>query len=153
MVRVEDDRMGAVVGFVQDHGHRSAGMAAEPDLRSVRALGRELALAQCHASAGADQRPRPLRPDQLPPAVARDGAQLVAAFRDGTVPGVARGGGDLAVDLAGVAAFDQAGDVGVEGLEVRFGADAFAGEVGGEAVLPDEVDALDLALGFGGSWR
>ena len=65
MVREEDDRMGAVVGFVQDHGHRSAGMAAEPDLRAVRALGREIALAQRHASAGASQRPRPLRPAHM----------------------------------------------------------------------------------------
>ena len=38
MVLEEDDWMGSALGFDQDHGHSSAGMPAEPDLRAVRAL-------------------------------------------------------------------------------------------------------------------
>ena len=45
MVRVEDDWKGSVFGFVQDHGHRSAGVPTEPDLRSVRTLRRKEPLA------------------------------------------------------------------------------------------------------------
>ena len=87
--RVGREEDGSVGGFVQNHGHRSAGMPTEPNLRAVRALGREVAVAQYNACAGADQRPGPLRPDQLPPAIARDGAKIAAA----AAPVVAARGG------------------------------------------------------------
>ena len=53
------------------------------------------------------------------------------------------------MDFVGV----ESGDMGVEGLEVRLEADALAGEVDGQTVQPDQVDALDLALGFGGGGK
>ena len=145
MAREENDGMGAVFGFVLDQRHRAAGVSAQPCTRSFRAPGRKEAVFQRHAAPRTHRHPAPFRPDQLPPAIARHRPELVPPLRERQFPGCLRRHTDFAVDFVAVAPFPQAVDVEVEGIEVRFGADPLAGKVGGQAVLPDEMDALDKA--------
>lgn len=85
-------------------------------------------------------------PDKGPPGTARDGTQGGAAFFQGGVPRLLGFHLEFAMHLVLVAVAAQVLDVGIGLVEVL---DAFAGEVSGEAVLPELVFAFDLAFGLG----
>lgn len=88
-----------------------------------------------------------LAPDEGPPGTARDGPEDGAFIFLGGVPGLLRFHFEFAMEFVPVAMVAQVGEVGVGRCEVG---DVFAGEVGGETVLPEVVFAFDFAFGLGG---
>lgn len=87
-----------------------------------------------------------LAPDERPPWTARDGTEDGAFFFFGDVPGLLGFHFEFAVEFVLVAMVAQEGEVGVGLGEIG---DVFAGEEGGETVLPEVMFAFDLALGLG----
>ena len=148
VVAEEDDRALPALGLVEHDGHRAVDVPAKPHPRAAGAFRRAEPPVEQHAPSQPDRHARPFGPDELPPPVLRNRPELAAPLADRHVPRRVRGHADLAVHLEAVAVVDEAGDMLVERLERRVGADPLAPEVGGEAVLPDEVHALDLPLGL-----
>ena len=73
IVAEEDGRTPPMLRLVEYDGHRVVDVPAQPHLRAVRALRRaEPTVRKGHPSASADDRTRPLRPDEFPPSVLRD---------------------------------------------------------------------------------
>ena len=90
--------------LVEHDGQRVVHVPAQPHLRAVRALRRaEPTVRKGHPSTSADDRTRPLRPDELPPSVLRDRPELAAPLLDRLAPSLVRRHADLAVDLEAVA--------------------------------------------------
>lgn len=86
-------------------------------------------------------------PDKGPPRTARDGAQDGAFFLFGGVPGLLGFPLEFALEFVLVAMVAQVGDVRIGLREIG---DVFAGEKGGEAILPERVFAFDFAFGLRG---
>lgn len=86
-----------------------------------------------------------LASDERPPRTAWDGPQHGPFFFFGGVPGLLGFHLEFAVEFVLVAMAAQVGNVRIGLGEIG---DIFAGEEGGEAVLPELVFALDLAFGL-----
>ena len=137
--------------LVEHDGQRVVHVPAQPHLRAVRALRRaEPTVRKGHPSTSADDRTRPLRPDELPPSVLRDRPELAAPLPDRLVPRLVRRHADLAVGLKAVTVVDEGVHMVVDRRQRRVDVDPLALEVGRQTVLPHEVDAFDLPLGLGG---
>lgn len=85
-------------------------------------------------------------PDEGPPRTTRHGPEHRAICVYGGVPGLLGFHVEFAMDFVLVAMQTQVADVGIGLNEVG---DVFAGEEGGEAVLPELVFAFDFAFGLG----
>lgn len=96
---------------------------------------------EAHADGGAQT------PDERPPGAEGLGTQDRALFSEGEVPRLLRGQAELAVDLVLVVVEAQGLDVGSGVVQIG---DLFTGEVGRQALPPEVMGALDLALGLGG---
>ncbi len=99
------------------------------------------------AAVGADFDGGKLAPNVRPARTVGGWAQDRAAFFEGEVPSLLGFHVQLAMDLLFVAVEAQEMDVGIGVVQL---ADAFTGEVGGQAGLPELMFAFDLALGLGG---
>lgn len=99
-----------------------------------------------HTSVGSDFQRSPQAPNIRPPGAARGGTQDGTLLLFGDVPSPLGCEFEFAMCLAGIAMEAQRVDVRVGFLEVG---DALAGEIGGQAFLPELVFAFDLALGLG----
>ncbi len=84
-------------------------------------------------------------PDERPPRTTWDGTPHGTFFFFGGVPGLLGFPLEFALEFVLVAMVAQVGDVGIGLREIG---DVFAGEKGGEAVLPELVFALDFAFGL-----
>lgn len=84
-------------------------------------------------------------PDERPPRTTWDGTQHGTFFFFGGVPGLLGFHLEFAMEFVLVAMVAQVGDVGIGLREIG---DVFAGEEGGEAVLPELVFAFDFAFGL-----
>jgi hypothetical protein len=85
-------------------------------------------------------------PDEGPPGTARDGAQDGAFLFFGGVPGLLGFHLEFAMEFMLIAMEAQGGEVRIGLSEIG---NVFAGEVGGEAILPVLVFAFDFAFGLG----
>ena len=88
----------------------------------------------------------PKAPDIRPPRASRGGSQDGTLLLFGEVPSSLGGEFEFAMRLVGIA-------MKAQGVDVRVGlfhvGDALAGEIGGQALLPELVFAFDFALGLG----
>ena len=141
----EDLGFGVVAGMSGEDGVMTTGMGAEDEFGFWAGLEAEALGADGDAAIVADLDGGALAPDEGPPRAAGHGAQHGAFFLFGGVPGLLGFPLEFAVDFVLVAMETQ-------GLHLRVGVcevgDVFAGEEGGEAVLPELVFAFDLALGL-----
>lgn len=99
------------------------------------------------AAIGADLDAGALAPDKGPPGTGGFRAQHGAFFFESAGPSLLGFHFEFAVDFVLVA-------MKAQGLDLRIGlieiGDVFTGEVGGQALLPEEMCALDFALGLRG---
>ena len=98
------------------------------------------------ASIRTDFQRGPQAPNIRPPGASRGGSQDGTFLLFGDVPGLLGREFEFAMRLVGIAMEAQGVDVRVGLLDVG---DALAGEISGQAFLPELVFALDLALGLG----
>ena len=138
-------RFGLWIGWGGEDGVVAAGVMTEDDLVSGQGFDPEALGADRHAAIGADFDFDAFTPDKGPPRTARDRAQGGALFFPSGVPGLLGFPLEFAVDFVLVTVEAQGLDVGVGLIEIG---DVFAGEVSGEAVLPELVFALNFALGL-----
>jgi len=100
-----------------------------------------------NAAVSGDLDGRTHAPDEGPPGAARNRAEGGAVFFLSQPPGLLRFHAKFAVDFMLVAMEAKVLDMGVGLIEVG---DVFAGEVGGQTLLPEEVTAFDFAFGLRG---
>ena len=100
-----------------------------------------------HASIGADSDVGAQAPDKGPPGTVGHRAEHRAFFFEREVPGLLGFHFEFPMDFVLVAMEPQCLDMRVGLVEVG---DVFAGEVGGQALLPEEVRAFDFAFGLRG---
>lgn len=136
-------------GVLQD-GYFAVGMLVEKGTGSRGHAGWEPLVPEEDVSALRHLDFVPVDPDILPPGFFRDRAQLAPAFPDGGVPCLPGRHMQFAVRLMPVAVVIEQADVAVDLLVRRVGVDGVEPEIGGQTVLPNLVDALDLPLGLGG---
>ena len=84
-------------------------------------------------------------PDEGPPRAAWDGTEDGTVFFFGGVPGLLGFHLEFAVEFVLVAMLAQIGDVGIGAGELG---DVFAGEKGGEPILPELVFAFNFSFGL-----
>jgi hypothetical protein len=139
--------LGVFLRRVGQDGVAAIGMLAADKLgawerRDFEALG-----AQRHSAIWGDLDGRAQTPDIRPPRATGFGAQNGAALTLSQGPGLLGGHGQLAVFLVEVVVLAELSDprVGVRDVD-----DAFGGEKGGEAILPEKVKAFDLTFGMRG---
>jgi hypothetical protein len=142
----EDWGFGFVTGLGGEDRVVPTGMLAEDDWGARRDFETEALGADGCATVVADFDGGAHAPHEGPPRTRRHGLQHGALFLFGGVPGGLRFHLQFAVDFVPVAVAAQLANVGVGLLEVG---DLLAGEVGGQAVLPELMFPFDLALGLG----
>ena len=98
-----------------------------------------------NTSVGSDFQRGPQAPDIRPPRASRGGSQDGTLLLFGDVPSPLGCEFEFAMGLAGIAMEAQRVDVRVGLFYVG---DALAGEIGGQALLPELVFAFDFALGL-----
>lgn len=143
----EDLRLGGVAWVSAQNGVMTAGVGAEDDRRPGRHFQAEALGADGDTGVVAGFEDGALAPDVGPPRAAGHGTQRGAVFLYGDVPSVLRFHLKFAVDFVLVAVEAQGAHLRVGVREVG---DVFAGEEGGEAVLPELVFAFDFAFGLRG---
>lgn len=141
--------MDSVFRLVEAQRDRAVDMSTDPGSGTVGAFGRAEDVVHDEASARPDHAFAPLRPDQLPPPVLRDRPQLVAALRQSLVPCLLRAAAQFAVLLEAVAVVHQFGEPFVEVFQRRGLVDALPGAIRRQTILPDLVEAFDLAFDSG----
>jgi len=122
------------------------GVLAKDDFGAGRDLEAEALGADGHPAVVADFDGGADTPDEGPPRTTRYRPELGAVCFLGGVPGGLRLHLQLAVGFVLVAMPAQVGEVRIGLVQVG---DLLAGEVGGQAVLPELVFAFDFALGLG----
>ena len=125
----------------------SGGVVAKDELGGWRSLDPELLRANGHSAIGADSDGRTQTPDERPPRAAWDRTQDAALFLLSQVPGLLRFHLQFAVNFVLIAVQAQVVDMRVGLVNL---ADAFAGEVSWQALLPEEMTSFHLALGLRG---
>jgi hypothetical protein len=143
----EEDGGGLGRWVFEEDAEVSAGMAAMDDFGGGRGLDAQAFGADGHPPVGSDFDVGSLRPDVWPPGALGGGSQNASFFGQRFFPGFLRGHVQLAVGFGGVAVGAELVDFGVGFFQAG---DLFAGEVGGQAVLPILVGALHFAFGLRG---
>lgn len=119
---------------------------AEEEFSAWRSLEAELLGADGHATIRPHFDGSAYAPDKGPPRAAWFGAQDGAFLLACQVPGLLGFHFEFAVDFMPVMVEPQVLDMRISLVQIR---DLFAGEEGGQALLPEEVGAFDFALGLG----
>lgn len=141
----EDLGFGVGIGLGSQDGVVSRGVMAEDDFGVGRGLHTQTLCADGDPSVGADFDDGALAPDKRPPGTTRDGTENGAVFIFGGVPGLLGFHLEFAMEFVLVAVKTKGVDVRIGLMEVG---DVFAGEVGGQAVLPVLMFAFDFAFGL-----
>ncbi len=119
---------------------------AKNDLGAWRGVDAERLRADREAAIGTDLHVGALAPNKGPPGTLGYGAQHGAFFFQGEVPGLLGFHFEFAVELVLIAMEAQGLNMGIGVVEIR---NVLAGEIGGQTFLPEEMSALDFALGLG----
>ena len=118
---------------------------AEDDLGARSGLDAQELRADGDAAVGANLDGGAQAPDKGPPGAVGFGAQHGTLFLEREVPGLLRSHVEFAVAFVLIA-------VETQGLDMRVGlveiGEVLAGEVGGQALLPEEMSAFDFAFGL-----
>lgn len=146
-IREEDDGFGVWIRLMGQDGVMPGGVVTEDELGGGSGLDAEELRAYRHAPIRADFDGGAHTPDEGPPGATRDGAQDAALLFLSQVPSVLRFHLEFTVNLVPVAMEAQVLDMRVGLVDVG---DLFAGEVSGQALLPEEVAAFDFAFGLRG---
>src|SRR5229473_1758348 len=128
------------------NGVVAGGVVAEDGFGSRSGVHAEELSANRDATIGADFNVGAEAPDKRPPGANGFGTQDGAFFFEGEVPGFLGDHFDFAVDLVVIAMKAQRLDVRISVVEIG---DVLAGEVSGQSLLPEEMDAFDFAFGLG----
>ena len=134
------------VGRRGEHGMMTCGMEAKHDLAAGRSFQAQPLRTDGHAAIRADFDRGAHTPDIRPPGTAGRGPQGRALFFPRLIPGSLRGLAQFPMDFVEVVMRPQGVDVPVGDFDFQ---NLFAGEVGGQASLPELVFAFDFAFGLG----